>query len=133
MPEAARARMEVADNRAALRRRRQFTELAFADARVRHCLARAQRRGRANMLIQAPLTAAAMSLRRLVQVRPRWVQRPRLWGLTTPSVRRGGRSAHRRLGHRCQSPSAVLRCDLFALRLRRDSALAFGGRLLQGT
>ena len=68
--EAARTHMETAAGRAALRRRKQFIELIFADAKVRHCMTRAQRRGRDNMLIQALLTAAAMNLRKLIQFQP---------------------------------------------------------------
>jgi hypothetical protein len=62
--------MRTAAGRAALGKRQQFIELVFADAKVRHCLARAQRRGRDNMLIQALLTAATMTLRKLVQYQP---------------------------------------------------------------
>ena len=68
--EAARNHMETAAGRAALRKRKQFIELVFADAKVRHCLTRAQRRGRDNMWIQALLTATAMNLRKLIQCQP---------------------------------------------------------------
>jgi len=53
--------------RDALRKRKQFIELVVADAKVRHGMHRAQRRGRENMLIQAVLTAAAMNLLKLAQ------------------------------------------------------------------
>jgi transposase len=53
--------------RDALRRRKQFVELAMADAKVRHGMHRAQRRGRENMFIQAVLTAATMNLLKLAQ------------------------------------------------------------------
>jgi hypothetical protein len=62
--------MRTAAGRAALGKRQQFIELVFADAKVRHCLARAQRRGRDNRLIQAVLTAAMVKLRKLVQYQP---------------------------------------------------------------
>lgn len=39
----------------------------MADAKVRHGMHRAQRRGRENVLIQALLTAAAMNLRKLAR------------------------------------------------------------------
>ena len=50
-----------------LRYRKQFIELIFADAKVRHGMQRAQRRGRVNMLIQATLTAAVMNIRKLAR------------------------------------------------------------------
>jgi len=42
-----------------LRKRKQYVELVIADAKMRHGMDRAQRRGRENMLIQAVLTVAA--------------------------------------------------------------------------
>ncbi len=54
-----------------LRTRKQFIELVFADAKVRHGLRRARQRGRANMLIQATMTAAAMNIGKLVRHRLR--------------------------------------------------------------
>jgi transposase len=53
--------------RDALRRRKQFVELVIADAKVRHGMHRAQRRGRDNMFIQAVLTVTAMNLLKLAQ------------------------------------------------------------------
>jgi len=65
--------VQVADHLAtaaakrSLRYRKQFIELIFADAKVRHGMQRAQRRGRVNMLIQATLTAAVMNIRKLAR------------------------------------------------------------------
>ena len=132
--QAARAHMETAAGRAALRKRKQFIELVFADAKVRHCLARAQRRGRDNMLIQALLTAAAMNLRKLVKSQhPVDAGAAALVGLlplhgavwVVHCIAGWATSA--------SSPFAALRRDLFALRLRRDSALAFGNSLIKGS
>lgn len=53
--------------REALRRRKQFVELAIADAKTRHGMHRAQRRGRDNVLIQAVLTAATMNILKLAK------------------------------------------------------------------
>ena len=120
--------------RAALRKRKQFIELVFADAKVRHCLARAQRRGRDNMLIQALLTAATMNLRKLVQFQP-----PVGAGAATMGGLRPLQGAVWAVqciadwATSASSPFAALRCDLFALRLRRDSTPAFGNSLLRGT
>ena len=129
--EAARAHMETAAGRAALRKRKPFIELVFADAKVRHCLARAQRRGRDNMLIQALLTAATMNLRKLVQIPP---------GVGAGAAAMGGLRPLQGAVWAVQciadwatsasSPFAALRCDLFALRLWWDSTPAFGNSLM---
>ena len=86
------------------------------------------------MLIQALLTAAAMNLRKLVQFQP-----PVGAGaaaMTGPLPLQGAVWAVQRIAgwtSSANSPFAALGCDLFALRLRRDSALAFGNGLTYGT
>ena len=86
------------------------------------------------MLIQALLTAAAMNLRKLVQFQP-----PVGAGAAAmrgPLPLQGAVWAVQCIADwttSANSPFAALGCDLFALRLRRDSALAFGNGLLQGT
>ncbi len=111
--DAARAHMRTASGRAALRQRKQFIELVFADAKVRHGMARAQRRGRSNMLIQALLTAAAMNLRKLLRH-------------GTPV---GAGAAAPRLPELAQRVAAAIRCNITPLRCpwngkRSDLALS---------
>ena len=59
--------LNAAHARDALRKRKQFVELVIADAKVRHGMHRAQRRGRDNMFVQAVLTVTAMNLLKLAQ------------------------------------------------------------------
>ncbi|MGC1183809.1 MAG: transposase [Candidatus Dormiibacterota bacterium] len=131
--EAARTHMEMAAGRAALRKRKQFIELVFADAKVRHCMARAQRRGRDNMLIQALLTAATMNLRKLIQFHPSGgVAAAAMGGLRSLQGAMWAVQCIVDWAASANSPFAALRCDLFALRLRRDSTPAFGNSLILG-
>ena len=65
------AHLKTTRARRSLRLRKQFIELVFADAKVRHGMRRAHQRGRSNMLIQATLTAAVMNLRKLAHHGPR--------------------------------------------------------------
>jgi hypothetical protein len=128
--EAARAHMETAAGRAALRKRKQFIELIFADAKVRHCLARAQRRGRDNMLIQALLTAATLNLRKLVQIPPGVGAGAA--AMAGPRPLQGAVSAVQCIADwatRTRAPFPALACNLFVLRLRRDFVPAFGNSL----
>jgi len=129
--EAARVHMQTAAGRAALRKRKQFIELVFADAKVRHCLARAQRRGRDNMLIQALLTAAATHLRKLIQFQPPVGGEAAAMRGQKPL--QGAVSAVRRIADwatRPRAPFPALACNLFVLRLRRDFVPAFGNSLI---
>jgi hypothetical protein len=120
--------MRTAAGRAALGKRQQFIELVLADAKVRHCLARAQRRGRDNRLIQALLTAATVNLRKLVPYQP----------LVGAAAMGGLRPLHGAVwavrsvagwATRTRSPFTALSCSLFAFHLQSDSALAFGNSL----
>ena len=128
--EAARTHVRTAAGRAALGKRQQFIELVFAAAKVRHCPARAQRRGRDNRLIQALLTAATMNLRKLVQYQPLVGVGAAAMGGLRPL--HGAVWAVRRVAGwatRTRSPFTALSCSLFAFHLQSDSALAFGNSL----
>ena len=122
--------MQTAAGRAALRKRKQFIELVFADAKVRHCLARAPRRGRDNTLIQALLTAAAMHLRKLIQFQPPVGGEAAAMRGQKPL--QGAVWTVRRIADRvtsASSPFTAPTCNLFVLRFRRDFVPAFGNSL----
>jgi len=126
--------MQTAAGRAALRKRKQFIQLVFADANVRNRLARAQRRGRDNMLNQALPTAATMNLRKLVQLQPRVGARAATVACIRPI--QGAVRTVRCISDRvtsARSPLTALTCDLFLLRLRREFVPAFGVSLSYGT
>lgn len=68
--EAMRARMNSPRARRLMSRRRVVSERLFADAKEKHGMRRAQFRGRANMTIQALMTAAVLNLKLLAKRRP---------------------------------------------------------------